>query len=257
MASLSPMRYPGGKSRAVDYVAGLIPSGTKEICSPFFGGGSIELDCASKGIITYGYDVFVPLVEFWQCIISDPGRLANEVQSFYPLSKDRFYEIQKSQRLDPSKYCRAAMFYVLNRASFSGSTLSGGMSPGHPRFTQSSIDKVRNFNVDCFSVKRKSFEESLKECLDMFTYLDPPYMITNCLYGNKGNTHRGFDHKALFSILNVRDGWILSYNDCPEIRKMYAEYRFLCPSWKYGMSKNKNSKEVIILSKDIVVPKGY
>ena len=46
----SPLRYPGVKSRAVKIISKYIPKGTTEICSPFFGGGSLELFCAQNGI---------------------------------------------------------------------------------------------------------------------------------------------------------------------------------------------------------------
>lgn len=39
----SPLRYAGGKSRGVKEITKYIPENTKEICSPFFGGGSVRL----------------------------------------------------------------------------------------------------------------------------------------------------------------------------------------------------------------------
>ncbi|MGI0004763.1 MAG: DNA adenine methylase, partial [Candidatus Nitrosotenuis sp.] len=60
MAIKSPLRYPGGKSRAVNIIAKYIPKGTKKLCSPFFGGGSFEIACAQTGTRVYGYDSFQP-----------------------------------------------------------------------------------------------------------------------------------------------------------------------------------------------------
>jgi len=251
MKPLSPLRYPGGKSRAVKVLSKYIPFETKEICSPFFGGGSFELDCAKNGIIVYGYDLFNPLVEFWQCVKNNPEKLSNVIQQHHPLSKEKFYQLQKNQSSSKSKYERAARFFVLNRSSFSGSTLSGGMSPNHPRFNQSSIERVKQFGVKNFSVKRMGFEQSIFKHTNTLLYLDPPYLIDSYLYGNKGNTHRGFDHRGLFEILNKRGKWILSYNNCEEIIEMYSEYDTYYPEWSYGMSSDKSSKEVLILSKDI------
>jgi len=53
----------------------------------------------------------------------------------------------------------------------------------------------------------------------------------------------------LATILKGRDNWILSYNNCPEILKLYENYDILYPDWKYGMSSDKNSKEVLIINK--------
>lgn len=245
----SPLRYPGGKARAVGILLPLIPSSVNTLLSPFLGGGSIEIALASFGVKVLGFDSFDPLVFFWQELLSNPTRLADEVEKFYPLGKEKFYELQKSY---PTKQLEiATQFFVLNRASFSGATMSGGMSPGHPRFTKSSIDYLRNFRLPNLSVQKQDFRLTLAYEPDKFAYLDPPYLIDSNLYGRKGSTHKGFDHHALWQILRKRQGWILSYNNCATIKDLYKDFRILFPEWKYGMSADKQSKEVIILSDDI------
>jgi DNA adenine methylase len=254
----SVLRYPGGKTRALVEIVSYFPQDIKELCSPFFGGGSIEIYMASKGIKVYGYDIFEPVANFWSVLNTEPKALADKVSKFLPLSKARFYELQSEQNeVDTKKSAlvRAAEFYVLNRSSFSGSTLSGGMSPKHPRFNQASIDRIRGFYNPNFSVERVSFEQSIERHAKTFKYLDPPYLIALSLYGNKGNTHRNFDHSGLAAILHKTDNWILSYNDCKEIREMYKGYQIITPSWAYGMSKDKSSKEVLIFSHDIKIAK--
>ncbi|MGI8582143.1 MAG: DNA adenine methylase [Chitinophagaceae bacterium] len=246
----SLLRYPGGKTRGVEIISSYFPVGITEICSPFFGGGSIELFFAAKGIKVYGYDVFKPLVEFWQCVLVDPRKLADKVQLYYPLSKQRFYELQKIQTTFSTKFERAAVFYVLNRSSFSGSTLSGGMSPDHPRFTLTSVERLRDFYNPNVTVKQLHFKDSIFLHKEMFLYLDPPYLIGSTLYGKKGNAHKDFDHTELFEILNKRKHWLLSYNDCPGIRELYKGYKIITPVWKYGMGNNKFSSEIIIFCKD-------
>ena len=56
---------------------------------------------------------------------------------------------------------RAAIFYVLNRSSFSGTTFSGGMSPGHPRFNAAAIERVKNFKASNIRIEMKDFRESI------------------------------------------------------------------------------------------------
>jgi DNA adenine methylase len=249
LSNKSLLRYPGGKTRAIDIITQYFPKGIKEICSPFLGGASIELFVAASGVKVYGYDVFKPLVEFWQCAIKDPCQLADIVNKYYPLKKDKFYELQQTQTKFKSKMDRAGVFYVLNRSSFSGSTLSGGMSPEHPRFTESSIERLRHFYNPNLTVNRVDFRESLASHKNMFAYLDPPYLIASTLYGKKGNTHRDFDHVGLAKLLRKRAHWIMSYNDCKEIRELYSGHIIITPEWKYGMSTDKISKEVLIFSR--------
>jgi len=57
------------------------------------------------------------------------------IHKYYPLSRNMFYQLQKNYHSINDNIVRAGIFFVLNRCSFSGTTLSGGMSPGHPRFT--------------------------------------------------------------------------------------------------------------------------
>ena len=248
--SRSPLRYAGGKTRGVKTIMKFIPDG-ETICSPFLGGGSVELACADKGMHVYGYDNFKPLVEFWQCILENPGNLADTVQHHYPLPKKKFYEMQKSQGESKSKYERAARFFVLNRASFSGTTMSGGMSPNHPRFTKSSIDRIRHFKADNLCVRHADFKKSIPKSNGYFLYLDPPYMLDQKLYGKRGDMHAGFDHEGLAEILRERDGWILSYNNSEEVRHMYKDYLFYSPKWSYGMSNDKEARELLVFSHNV------
>lgn len=251
----SPLRYPGGKSRAVKIISKYIPQDTKKICSPFFGGGSLEIYFAQNGIRVYGYDIFGPLVDFWQILLKNPKKLAINVQKYHPLKKEEFYKLQKLQLQSKSKIERATVFFVLNRTSFSGSTLSGGMASGgvdnNPRFTKSSIDKIQSFRIKNLSVQQLDFKRSIPRHKNILLYLDPPYLIRNKLYGKKGDLHKNFDHQGLAKILKKRDNWILSYNDSKEIHELYSDYRILNPDWKYGMSANKKSREVLIVSHDL------
>ena len=154
----SPLRYPGGKTRGVEFITQFFPKKLDKLLSPFFGGGSIELSIAAKGTLIYGYDIFSPLVEFWQCLLTQPNQLADAVEKFYPLSKENFYKLQRTQTQFKTKLERAAVYYVLNRSSFSGATLSGGMSPNHPRFTLTSIERLRNYFNPNIKVERADFK---------------------------------------------------------------------------------------------------
>lgn len=253
----SPLRYPGGKTRGVEFITRFFPKNLDKLLSPFFGGGSIELAAAAKGTKVYGHDLFSPLVEFWQCLISQPNELADEVEKYFPLPKEKFYELQQTQTRFRTKLERAAVYYVLNRSSFSGATLSGGMSPDHPRFTETSIKRLRDFYNPNIELQKADFKKSLTKHPYAFTYLDPPYLIKSSLYGKKGDAHKDFDHEGLANILKKREHWLLSYNDCDEIRDLYSGFHIITPNWKYGMSNDKSSKEVLIFSKNFRVNGEY
>lgn len=218
--------------------------------SPFIGGGSVELACTVRMEVR-GYDVFSPLVDFWKVLMNQNQVLADRVLSYYPLSKSKFYELQKSYLGLESPLEKAAAFYVLNRSSFSGTTLSGGMSPGHPRFTLSAIERLRKFKVSYFKVEKADFRDSISNNEDAFLYLDPPYLNGQNLYGHKGDTHKEFNHKTLSELLHSRDRWIMSYNDCETVRNYYSNYQIIPLTWTYGMNKTKIFNEILILSNDL------
>lgn len=253
------LRYPGGKQRAVKILADYIPADETEVCSPFLGGGSLELYCASVlGMRVFGYDNFAPLAEFWRTLIFRRNLLADRAAEFLPvLKRDDFYRLQKTQMQIADKIRRAAVFFVINRASFSGCTLSGGMSPGHPRFTPSAVARLRQFPSArvrrTFSVQQADFADSINEHPNALIYADPPYMLkSQNLYGARGNGHRGFDHEKLRDILIGRGGrWLLSYNDCERARRLYRGFVMLTPKWRYGMSGDKNSRELLVLSPEL------
>lgn len=252
----SLLRYPGGKTRAVKKLLPFFPDGVELVCSPFLGGGSLEIALANKGIKVRGYDKFKPLVCFWQTLLKDKDNLYHEVEKIHSkMSKSFFKESQKKLSENINKWTDleiASYFYALNRSSFSGTVLSGGYStPNHPRFNKQSIDRILNFSCENLQVEMRDFTQSIEMNEECFLYCDPPYLldgIKNKLYGNRGDLHEAFDHQKLLEILSKRKNWILSYNNSEVIREMYSEYEIVYPEWKYGMSKEKDSKEVLIIN---------
>lgn len=244
----SPLRYPGGKYRAVDTIRSYIPKETKKLAAPFLGGGSVELSCAAAGMKVYGADAFEPLINFWKQAKKNPVLLSKRVRDYYPLTKSKFYSLQQGYRELTDPLEKAAVFFVLNRSSFSGTTLSGGMSPGHPRFNEKAIDRLLDFKAKNLSVRCAPYQETLHRHQDKLLYLDPPYANGGKLYGDRGDMHEGFDHEELADLLKQRDNWILSYNDSAKTRKLYDQYDIKTPEWNYGMSNDKQSKEILIVN---------
>lgn len=255
----TPLRYPGGKSRAVKHILPLIPTEVKELCSPFLGGGSVELAFnQQRGGTVYGYDLFKPIVWFWEALLENPEGLANaadamrkEDPSFQKkrgLLREDCASIREGLRVATTGSIEnAAKFYAINRSTFSGATFSGGWSnhAACDRFTDSSIERLRSFKVKNFRVACESFETSILKHPNAFLYCDPPYLLgkdKDKLYGIGGDKHQGFSHRELYNILSQRSGWVLSYNDCAEIRKLYSNYEIRDANWAYGMKNVKRKK---------------
>jgi len=250
----TPLRYPGGKTRAVKHILPHIPEDIERLCSPFFGGGSLELAVANRGTEVRGYDKMKQLVWFWMALCEDNNRLANEVEKLFEqysarsgetvigCTKDSFHQYREDLKTDSFmfSYERAAKYYVINRSSFSGATFSGGWSEeaSHKRFNDKSVKRLRDFEAKNFRVDYADFEDAINYHPKAFLYLDPPYMLKgsqNSLYGVDGNLHNSFDHERLHSLLKKRTGWVMSYNNCDKIRDMYCDHKMIEAEWAYGM----------------------
>ena len=257
----SPLRYPGGKTRALSTLLPLIPSGA-DVCSPFLGGGSVELALVGRGQRVHAYDAYGPLVNFWRAALEEPCNVADMVEDrCMPVTEESFRSAQYRVTINQGGFhwadreinweCAAA-FYIANRCSFSGTTASGGFSPeaARDRLNHAALQRLRWFGAPGLDVRHASFERSILEAADRFLFCDPPYLLGkggSKLYGVKGDMHAGFDHDGLADMLRKRrGGWLLTYNDCPRVRDLYSGCRIDTAEWSYGMNKSKKSREVII-----------
>ena len=120
---------------------------------------------------------------------------------------------------------RAVMFLKLVRYSYS----SGGKSFACQPFSLRTLFVlVQDFAKRCENVviENQDFEILIKhyDRPTTFTYCDPPYFTSEYVY-DCGFTWE--DHLRLYHALaNMKGKFLLSYNDCPEIRELYKEYNF-------------------------------
>lgn len=258
----SPLRYPGGKQRAATRIADLFPNNKPlKIASPFFGGGSVELELASRGHKVKGADSFAPVAAFWQQLAKNKQDLIAKAAEFVPhMDKDLFYSLQREVRAElekpnPDFKQLAWRFFVINRSSFSGATLSGGMATGD-RFTHSSIERLRQVDMNNIEVRHgdyfnQLFDRKRRRFRFDAVYADPPYCLeVSKLYGDKGSTHEEFDHARFAKHMN----WcskqsaliVISYNNCSTVRELFKGWNFHSIQWAYGMNASKKSNEILI-----------
>jgi DNA adenine methylase len=254
--NISPLRYPGGKTRAINILYNELLANfpnRKMLLSPFFGGGSFELFLSSKGYTIVGNDLFTPLYKFWITTQTNREILIDRVKELMPVSKESFHALRKKIIDDDTDAITiATSFFIINRTSFSGATLSGGFSEeaSKTRLTDSSVKRLSDCNVEkiIFSnVDCNIFLDNHPETATTVIYADPPYYIKDFIYGKDGNMHDSFDHKMFAEKIRKRNDWIISYNNCDYIKKLYDGCRIIPTSWSYGMNKSKNSSEIIIL----------
>ena len=258
MTYKSPLRYPGGKSRAERIILANVPRNETDVSSMFLGGGSIEIALCQNGTSVRAYDNSYDLITFWEMVLRDPEGLARQVESLFFLKLQEmdarfFRRLQAGRSLIDDPKSRAAAFFTLNRASYSGTTLAGGMSRGFGRLNHSAIGRLREFSCPNLRVYCQDFRISIPANTHRFLFLDPPYALPtgrNTLYGLRGRTLKSFDHLALFHLLRARPhgGFILCYNNCDFIRDLYRDYKQIPIKWTYCMNRTKKSSEILIVA---------
>jgi DNA adenine methylase len=262
LQNVSPLRYPGGKTRACKIIDNIICEhfnlqNYDTLVSPFFGGGSFEFYFQNK----YGYklcvnDKFTPLYNFWKQVKINKYELCNKLRIIPNISKEDFLKYRKTiLELDGNILQQSIQYFIINRCSFSGATLSGGFSTeaSTKRYTSSSIDKIETLDFNNIELHNFDFEQFINANTTdkSLIFLDPPYYLNkkSNLYGNNGDMHENFDHQKLFDVIKTKKNWIITYNNCEYIKNMYKNYTILDVKWSYGMNKSKNSSEIIIISK--------
>ena len=258
----SPIRYPGGKTRACKILDKVINdyfdiSMIKTIISPFFGGGSFEFYMQNKyGVKLIVNDKFTPLYNFWQQVKIDKNKLCEELRKIATVSKEDFINYRTTiMNMNDNILEQAIQYFIINRCSFNGSTLSGGFSEeaSKKRYTPSSIDKIELLNFDNIDIYNKDFYDFINDNDDdkRIIFIDPPYYLEkkSKLYGNNGDMHEDFNHQLLFELITQKRNWILTYNNCDYIRNLYKDYIIIDTNWTYSMNKTKKSSEIIIISK--------
>lgn len=250
----SPIRYAGGKSLAVGLILSLMPSNMEKLVSPFLGGGSVEVACASLGLPVEAYDIFDVLINYWDIQISSPEALYQELAKLKP-DKETFERIRLTLRsfwegnreLEPLKL---ATYFVYNFNLSYGPGFMGWSSQiylNEPRY-QRMLARIREFDGSNLYVGCSDFRDVIASHPDDFLYCDPPYYIGDGSKMFKGIYpmrnipvhHNGFPHSELRELLcNHRGGFILSYNDCPTIRDYYEGFSQEFPAWQYTMGQGE------------------
>jgi len=250
---MSFFRYPGGKKKLRHFIIKSLKEKGDilniQYREPFFGGGSIGVDLLQQNIAPkhiWINDKDIGIACLWTSLIKYTQDLKDRVKEFYPTVND-FYEF-KLQLSNLSKMPRQRSKVVdigfkklaLHQISYSGLGLkSGGPLGGADqkskykidcRWSQSyickKIDKLFNIfeKIDVYNNECTNFDFIDLIENNEFTsliYLDPPYYV-------KGNElyHCGFtkeDHIRLSKALrSTSHQWVLSYDDCDEIRNLYS-----------------------------------
>ena len=278
MPFLSPLRYPGGKRRLINFMKtiihenGLIGS---QYIEPYAGGASIGLALLMDGYASCIHinDLDRAVYAFWYSVLHKTEELSQLIQETPVTIKEwlKQRKIQENKKRVSLIELGFSTFF-LNRTNRSG-IISGGVIGGKEqngdwkldcRFNKSElmqrIRKISEYKQKIFLYNKDASEfiqtELPKIETNSLVYLDPPYYIKGqqMLYVNYYGPN---DHKSIASLISqVNQLWVISYDDVPEIRLLYKKYKSLAYRLHYTAQDKYKGKEILFFCNQLVVPKA-
>jgi len=249
----------------MDSIAKMLPKSAGEFREPMVGGASVFFHARSIGFAkTYWInDKFKELVSFWKTVQNPTTctRLVRDLEklrsSFGSADEIKEYFLQARKEVPRNLYREALLFFFFNRVTFSGTTRAGGFSASASlrRFTASSVERLIPLPeaLEDVTITNLDVEEVIKHPgKDVFMFLDPPYFTATRLYGKNGSLH-DFDHERLANLLKkTKHRFLITYDDCDEIRNLYSWARVKNWELQYGMN-NCNAQNLSKIGSELFI----
>ena len=277
----TPLRYPGGKSRAVKYLIPKIPKDITEYREPFLGGGSVAIAFTKENpnVPVWVNDLYEPLTNFWFALRDDAEELHRCLKGYKEdyntpdLARELFNEMKiQLNHPEAEDFYRAVAFYIINKCSFSGLTESSSFSPqaSVSNFSMNGIDKLLEYSklIQNWKITTGPYWDMMMTSAPVgtFWFFDPPYDIKDNLYGRKGELHKGFNHEEFCAWItqgNVKDKWMITYNTNPTLVEWYDGYNqtkwdltYTMRSVGDYMNEQKDRAELLITNYDETISNG-
>lgn len=273
-SSFSPLRYPGGKTQLYPFVREILKHNSllgETYIEPFAGGAGLAikllLNNDVKRIIINDLDYAI--YSIWYSILNYTDDFCQKI-----LDTDisvpewdnqrRIYFSQTDNIFDLG----FSAFY-LNRTNRSG-IIKGGIIGGREqngpyridaRFNKVAlIKKIKDISQHKSQIIVTNYDTAdflsdgvLNSYYKTFINFDPPYVVKGSqLYQNSFST---IDHEILSSLISkCKRKWIVTYDVCPLVEKLYKKYRKAYIGVNYSASNSGKAKEYVFFSNNLILP---
>lgn len=243
-----PAAWLGGKRNLAKRIcASLAATPHVAYCEPFIGMGGVFLRRRARPAVEIMNDVSGDVVTLFRVLQRFPDALFRELR-WRPAIRSEFDRLREVRDCDLLDIERAARFLYLQSLAFGGKVT--GQSFGL------SADRPQNFDLRHLEPRLRRLHERLAgvviENLDWLDfigrydrpgtlfYLDPPYWGGEADYG-AGLFVRG-DFQRMSDRLKVAEGrFLLSINDRPEVRDMFAWAEIIAVQTTYTVAGGKGA----------------
>lgn len=271
----SPLRYPGGKGRLAPWLGELIVANRlKGGCyvEPYAGGAGAALYLLLQGFVKRIVinDADPAVYAFWSAVVHESEELIDQIQSNAPTMATR--ELAREILSAPGDYSSSELAFAtffLNRTSRSG-ILNGGVIGGKAqagaykldaRYNQEDLvariraiaaqkDRIKVLGMDALELLTKVAPKLPKKSL---IYLDPPYYVKGSqLYRN---CYEHADHLAVAKAARqLSHPLLITYDDTPEIRKLYRGVKSSLFSLQYSTHKARPTASEVLFYANLTLP---
>lgn len=277
MASVSPLRYPGGKAKLSGFVKALIAENDLldgVYFEPYAGGASIGLELVFEEYVSCAHinDKNFAVYCLWREVLDDSAGLCSWIRQV-PLTVDEWrrqrHILVNSRNYLPSEVGKAAFY--LNRTNRSGIIRGGGIIGGvrqegdwkmdarfHRERLCARIEKVARYrsrisvtNLDALDFLKLARE---RRHAKSFIYLDPPY------YHKASRLYENFyvdkDHESVAAAVGEMcdKNWLISYDNAQFIRDLYKGFRQYFINLRYSASSSGWGSEVLVVPGHLKLP---
>ena len=253
----TPLRYPGGKSKAIKTLSPWFPKTISEYREPFIGGGSIAIEVTKSNpdIPVWINDLYVPLYNFWVQLRDRGEELSERVREEKQRTLDEgdkdkvtasakeLFNRYKAEIDTYDDFEKAVAFFIMNKCSFSGLTENSTFSKtaSNSNFSLVGADKLAQFSklIKDWKITNIDYSEVMKEngSSDTFIFLDPPYDIKDFLYGKNREMHKSFDHNRFADdVYNCVHKFMITYNVNDRLKELYKNYNLKEWKLRYSMA---------------------
>lgn len=233
---ISPLRYPGGKSKWIHVLTEQIDMEKNMFVEPFCGGASVSLALLSAGIVQ---DIVINDADFgiyglFQTIMESPEYLIERLKSRVPDRKDyfSFRENILSGYQNMTKEEAGYEYLIVNRLAYSGICRANPKGNLLERYDANKLIKkieknhsLRNhitvLNEDALDIIERFYWDS-----DVTMFIDPPYVekgrqLYSLYYEERQHENLASLINSLVSEYPGCADVIMTYDECDYIKKLY------------------------------------
>lgn len=268
MYAVSPLRYPGAKWRLDGFVEALLQDNglaAGHYAEPYAGGASLALSLMYRGSVSEIHlnDFDRSVWAFWKCATEHSAELIERVRAA-KLTIDE-WQVQRdvqAQKKTASIVDLGFSTFYMNRTNRSG-ILTAGVIGGKDqlgpwkldaRFNKANLierlqrvarhrSQIHVTRLDALTFTRR--RSSTLPPTKSLVYLDPPYFVKGQeLYMN---AYAECDHATLAHAVRneLRLPWLVSYDDVPQIRRLYSPTHRTSYMLRYSASSTRRGRELI------------